>query len=55
MPVDPGDFCHIEELGIEIKEVRWWVEDKEGKPTEGNGVVKIEYPEEFFGKEEKKD
>lgn len=52
MPVFPKDRCHMEELGIEIKHVRWWVEDEDGKPTEGDGTVKIEYPEGFFGKEE---
>ena len=51
MPVSPTDTCHMEELGIEIKQVRWWVEDsKTGEQTDGNGVVKIEYPEGFFGK-----
>ena len=54
MPVDPGDKCHMDEIGIEIKQVRWWVEDEEGKPTDKNGKVKIEYPEEFFGNEKEK-
>lgn len=51
MPVFPKDKCHMEELGIEIQQVRWWVEDENGKPTDGNGKVKIEYPNDFFGKE----
>jgi len=51
MPVDKKDKCHMEELGIEVQQVRWWVEDpKTGSPTNENGVVKIEYPEGFFGK-----
>jgi hypothetical protein len=50
MPVAPHDSCHMEELGIEVNQVRWWVEDETGNPTNGNGVVKIEYPENFFGK-----
>jgi hypothetical protein len=50
LPVFPGDHCHMDELGIEVKEVRFWVEDpKTGKPTEGDGKVKIEYPVGFFG------
>lgn len=50
MPVSPEDNCHMEELGIEINQVRWWVEDpKTGEPTDGDGVVKIEYPAGFFG------
>jgi len=53
MPVETGDSCHIEQLGIEINQVRWWVEDENGKPTDKNGTVKIEYPQGFFGKEEK--
>jgi hypothetical protein len=52
MPVDPGDKCHIEELGIEIKQVRWWVEDESGNPTSQDGTVKVEYPEDFFGNEQ---
>lgn len=49
MPVFPGDKCHMEALRIEVKQVRWWVEGDDGKPTSGNGVVKMEYPEDFFG------
>ena len=34
-----------------VEQVRWWVEDPEtGNPTDGNGTVKIEYPEGFFGR-----
>jgi hypothetical protein len=54
MPVFPEDRCHMEELGIEIQQVRWWVEDDKGNPTEGNGVVKMEYPKSFFGKDKPK-
>jgi hypothetical protein len=48
MPVDPGDSCHLEALNIEIKQVRWWVEDEKGNPTDGNGIVKMECPEDFY-------
>ena len=51
MPVFPGDKCHMDALDIEVKQVRWWVEGEDGKPTAGNGVVKIEYPKDFFGSE----
>lgn len=51
MPVNPKDSCHMDELGIEINQVRWWVEDEQGKQTDGQGIVKIEYPEGFFGKD----
>lgn len=54
MPVEPQDHCVMDELGIEVNQVRWWVEDADGKPTSGNGKVLIEYPEDFFGKEKKK-
>lgn len=54
LPVDPGDKCHIEQLGIEIQQVRWWVEDDEGNHIDGNGKVKIEYPQDFFGPEKDK-
>jgi hypothetical protein len=50
MPVFPKDKCHMEELGIEVNQVRWWVEDENGKPSE-KGKVKIEYPAGFFGEE----
>jgi hypothetical protein len=51
MPVGPNDSCHMDELGIPVQQVRWWVEDpKTGEQTENNGVVKIEYPDNFFGK-----
>lgn len=49
LPVDPQDKCHMEELNIPVQQVRWWVEDENGKPTSGNGTVKIEYPKNFFG------
>jgi hypothetical protein len=49
MPVQPKDKCHFDELGIKVEQVRWWVEDEKGKPTQGTGTVKIEYPEGFFG------
>lgn len=50
MPVFPEDSCHMEELGIPVEQVRWWVEDENGNPA-ANGKVKIEYPKDFFGKE----
>lgn len=50
LPVSPEDNCHMDELGIPVEQVRWWVENpKTGKQTDGNGVVKIEYPKGFFG------
>lgn len=49
MPVFPEDYCHLDQLGIPVNQVRWWVEDpKTGKPAE-KGIVKIEYPVGFFG------
>jgi len=51
MPVDPTDNCHMDSLGIPVDQVRWWVEDPAtGEKTEKNGVVKIEYPDNFFGR-----
>jgi hypothetical protein len=52
LPVSPNDKCHMDELGIPVDQVRWWVENKEGKKIDGNGIVKIEYPENFFGNKE---
>lgn len=48
MPVFIHDKCHMDELNIPVEQVRWWVEDAEGKPTNGNGTVKMEYPNNFF-------
>lgn len=50
MPVHFKDKCHFEALGIDVQHVRWWVEDEQGNASE-KGKVKIEYPENFFGKE----
>lgn len=51
MPVEPEDNCHMDELGIPVQQVRWWVEDpKTGEKTDKDGIVKIEYPEGFFGR-----
>lgn len=55
MPVDPSDKCHMDELNIPIKQVRWWVEDESGQQVDGSGIVKMEYPADFFGAPEKKD
>lgn len=52
LPVSPSDRCHMDELGIEVQQVRWWTEDNKGEITDGNGTVKIEYPRNFFGKED---
>lgn len=50
LPVFPEDRCHMDELGIEVKEVRFWVEDPvTGEKTNKDGIVKVQYPEEFFG------
>jgi hypothetical protein len=48
MPVSPQDNCHMEELNIPVEQVRWWVEDEKGQPS-NSGKVKIEYPVNFFG------
>ena len=52
MPVFPQDRCHMDALGIPVQQVRWYVEDpKTGESTTENGIVKIEYPDGFFGKD----
>lgn len=67
LPVDAEDDCFFEgeftalnEKGKqesfrpEVQQVKFWTEDpKTGKKTDKDGVVKIEYPEGFFGDEEK--
>jgi hypothetical protein len=60
LPVEANDLCffeqpyfdpitHRRETLNEVKQVRFWVEGKDGKKTDGDGVVKMEYPEGFFG------
>ena len=39
----------MEKFSEEIKQVKFWVENENGEKTNQNGVVKIEYPEGFFG------
>jgi|LakMenEpi03Aug12_release.lakeMendotaPanAssembly.Ray.scaffolds.fasta_scaffold18657_11 hypothetical protein len=45
MPVAASDDCHYIELGVSVEQVRFWEEEAKGKK-----VVKMEYPENFFGK-----
>lgn len=45
MPVSPKDKCHMEEMGIEVEQVRWFIEDSN---SSDKGKVKVEYPEKFF-------
>ena len=61
IPVDPEDNCFfeqqyfdpttkaVEEFADEIKQVKIWVENEKGEKVAGDGVVKMEYPEGFFG------
>lgn len=61
IPVEASDNCFfegeyfdpttnaLEVFADEIKEVKFWVENQEGEKIKGDGVVKIEYPEGFFG------
>lgn len=64
LPVDPEDRCFFEESFFyennqgmiesfkpEVQQARWWVEDEQGNKTDGDGRVRIEYPEGFFGEE----
>lgn len=60
LPVHANDPCFFEQTYFdpvtrreeslnEVKQVRFWVEDKDGKKTDGDGIVKMEFPEGFFG------
>ena len=40
----------MENFVDDIKEVKFWVEDEKGEKTDGDGVVKIEYPKGFFSR-----
>ena len=63
LPVDEDDKCFFEQqfhaidssgkeevFQAEVQQVRFWVEDEDGKPSK-QGKVMIEYPPEFFGKD----
>lgn len=61
LPVYPEDPCFfegkyfdattnsMESFAEDIQEVKLWTEDEKGEKTNGDGTVKIEYPEGFFG------
>ena len=62
LPVDPEDSCFFhnkfvaspylfkqEEFEVNVKQVKFWVEDAD---ENGNGEVKIQYEDGFFGNEE---
>lgn len=61
LPVEENDECFfqgqyfdpttksLEEFSSDVQQVRFWVEDKNGQKTNGNGTVKMEFPENFFG------
>lgn len=64
VPVDSEDDCFYEgtftaidvdgkkeEFNVPVENVKFWVEDEEGNQVDGDGIVKIEYPEGFFGEE----
>ena len=40
----------MENFVDDVKEVKFWVEDEDGKKTNGDGAVKIEYPKGFFSR-----
>lgn len=66
LPVDADDECFFENSFValhedgelehwkaEVQQVKWWVENPEtGEKTDGDGQVRIEYPEGFFGEED---
>ena len=55
IPVDEDDKCFFQDKHLpetEIKQVRFWVEDPKSGEKSEEGIVKMEYPEGFFGKEE---
>jgi hypothetical protein len=61
LPVSAEDSCFFEgeyfdptlkatqSFAEEIKEVKFWVENEKGDKIDGDGIVKMEYPEGFFG------
>lgn len=64
IPMSPDDDCiyeteyfdptkkAIETFSDDVKQVKFWVENEKGEKINGDGVVKIEYPEGFFGEKD---
>jgi len=48
---DPGTKS-VESFSRDIQEVKFWVENEDGRKTNKDGVVKMEYPEGFFGEDD---
>ena len=61
LPVEKDDKCffetefqavnpdgEVEKFKAEVKQTRWWCEDKNGNKSD-HGAVKIEYDKDFFG------
>ena len=44
LPVFKEDKCHMEEMGIEVQEIKWWSEDPETGDKSSTGIVKMQYP-----------
>jgi hypothetical protein len=64
IPVDADDPCFFknkfialkndgqkEQFQPEIDQVRWWVEDPKTGEAAENGIVKVQFPKDFFGKD----
>jgi len=63
VPMWPEDRCmyeseyfdpttkSMENFTDDIQEVKFWVENEKGDKVKGDGIVKIQYPKGFFGKE----
>jgi len=63
VPMWPEDKCmyeteyfdpttkSMEDFAGNIQEVKFWVENEQGEKVDGDGIVKMEYPKGFFGKE----
>lgn len=64
IPVDPQDACFyesgyfdattkaVEDFAVDIQEVKFWVETEDGRKTDKDGIVKMEYPEGFLGEKD---
>lgn len=63
LPTEPENKCYFDDqfqainpetgkeelFQLDVKKVRMWMEDEEGNQAD-KGKVKIEYPDDFFGK-----
>lgn len=61
IPTDGEDRCFFDQTWVnpetgkeenfhDVQQVKFWVENEQGEKVKGDGIVKMQYPDGFFGK-----